>query len=145
MQKYFGKTGKILPKGVDFLPIGVYNKVVRRGTDVPTQGTQTNKGENKMITTYEKDSKEYQALKIAAAILTVESPTGVTYKVEETYFDYGAGMMWTTIVAHRANEDSWQALDPKEQKMITESESWREIADAVKSVQNGKYNPDRVR
>ncbi len=103
------------------------------------------KGERKMITTYKKDSKEYKALKVAAAILTAESPTGASYEVEDTYFDYGAGMIWTTIVARRANGDSWQALDPNQQDMIIRSESAREIVSATENVQNDKYNPDRVR
>lgn len=96
-----------------------------------------------MIATFERHSREYKALEAAAALLTALSPHGTAYMVEETYFDFGQGWKWTTVIAHRSNGDSWQALNPREQDMITDECTLESITKAVEMVRNGKYNPDR--
>ena len=42
-----------------------------------------------IIRTYAPDSDEYKKLTTAATILTAVSPKGITYTVEDTFFDYG--------------------------------------------------------
>ena len=69
------------------------------------------------IRVYKPDSYEYEQLRIAAEMMTAKSATGVEYRVEETYFDFGQGWRWTTIIAHRCG-DSWQAITPREQEAI---------------------------
>ena len=60
------------------------------------------------------DTKEYDILRRAAAVLTAKSPNGYTYYVGETYEDYGADMRWTTILCNGGNWGGFQALDPRE-------------------------------
>ena len=98
-----------------------------------------------MIQTYGKTDTAYKSLEIAAAMLSLESETGVRYAVENTYFDYGQNWKWTTIVAHGKDGGRWQVLNPKEHGLITDGLSVAGIVAAVRMVQNGRYNPDRRR
>lgn len=76
------------------------------------------------------DSPEYKRLEAAAALMAKWSGRGVRYKVGKTWFDYGAGLEWTTIIASRENDDSWQALYPAQQERILTADS---LEEAVKS------------
>lgn len=108
------------------------------------------------ISVFKKNSREYNALTLAAAMLQFKSPNGYAYRVETIYFDYGAGVLWTTVVGdsrpdlppdddRRSVIDSWQALSPREQEMILDAESISEMEAAVDGVFEGEYCPDRVK
>ena len=73
------------------------------------------------------------------------SPTGRKDGIEDTYFDLGQCWMWTTLVAHKGNDDSYQALNPKEWKQIVEATDPEQIVAAVKAMFADKYCPDRER
>jgi len=93
------------------------------------------------IKIFPRDSKEHKLLELAAALLTVKSPTQCRYYVGETYFDYGQDWMWTTILCN-ASDGSYQALSPKAQELILNEQ----IEEAVdKWVLGSKYCPDRIR
>lgn len=73
-----------------------------------------------MIRTYSPDTDEYKRLTVAARVLTDVSVKGITYTVEDTYFDYGQRWMWTTIIANdpSASFGSYQALCPRDYERI---------------------------
>ena len=73
-----------------------------------------------LIRIYEPDTAEYKKLTTAATILTAVSPKGITYTVEETYFDYGQNWMWTTIIANDPSSTfgDYQALCPRDYENI---------------------------
>lgn len=86
------------------------------------------------ISVFSMDSEEYHKLYLAAALMTMRSPKKIFYYVETLYFDYGAGILWTTIVAdtlppedERSVTDSWQAINPSEQRAILEAENLHDI------------------
>ena len=83
------------------------------------------------IQIFPRDAKEYRLLTAAAELMTAFSPTGVLYYVGQTYFDFGQGWKWTTIIAERKNGDSWQALYPALQNKIVNAKSAAEISEAV--------------
>ena len=58
--------------------------------------------------------------------MTKWSGRGVRYKVGWTWLDYGAGLKWTTIIAHRGDGDSWQALYQAQQERILTADSLEE-------------------
>lgn len=95
-----------------------------------------------MIKTYEHHEKEYIALRCAAAALECASPNGTEYRVEDVYFDFGQGWMWTTIVAHKKDGSNWPALNPRDHELIVSCDINR-IAEAVKNIVNSKFNPDK--
>lgn len=73
-----------------------------------------------IIRTYAHDTDEYARLTTAARVLTAVSPKHITYKVEDTYFDYGQKWTWTTIIAYdpTSNFGSYQALCPRDYEKI---------------------------
>ena len=70
------------------------------------------------IRIYRKDENAYKMLEKACMILTATSATNTTYMVEETYFDFGQDWKWTTIIAHRPDGTSYQALCPRDHEKI---------------------------
>lgn len=88
------------------------------------------------------NSAEYNKLVMVAKMLTFDSPTKATYYVDDTYLDYGANWMWTTIIARRSNGDEWQALCPREWKEIMEATNTMELAEIVKRNLADEYCPD---
>ena len=95
-----------------------------------------------MIKVYEAYEQEYKALRVAAAALEMQSPNNTVYRVEDTYFDFGRGLIWTTIIAHPVTGNDWQVLNPHEHDLITSCDLDC-IYEAVHSVVTDKYNPDR--
>lgn len=73
-----------------------------------------------LIRTYEPDTEEYKKLMTASTILTAISPKGITYTVDDTWFDYGQNWMWTTIIAYDPSTSfgSYQALCPRDYENI---------------------------
>lgn len=70
------------------------------------------------IDTFSSFSPEYAKLSAICILLNSMSPNKINYRVEDTYFDYGQDWRWTTIIAHRNNGDSWQAIYPAMQERI---------------------------
>ena len=71
-----------------------------------------------IIRTYSPDTDEYARLETASKVLTAVSPKHITYTVEDTYFDYGQGWEWTTIIAHRPDGEEYQVLYPRDYEKI---------------------------
>ena len=102
----------------------------------------------KYIKVFEKDSREYELLDKLALILTFKSPKRYRYFVGKTYFDYGQGWLWTTVLCETGKSGcmgSYQALNPCEQEKILGCDGSLEavaaIADAVLA---DKFCPDRT-
>lgn len=90
-------------------------------------------------------SQERKQLETAAAMLTLYSPCKYIYYVSETYFDYGQGWKWTTILCSKPDSrwGDYQALSPRNQEQIIEADSPEKLAAAVSEVFSGKFCPDR--
>lgn len=89
------------------------------------------------------DAPERDKLNRVAHILTGLSPRGYHYSVGETYFDYGQGWRWTTVLCDGGNYGGYQALNPAEQEQIILAD----IADLPRiahEILTDKYCPDRV-
>lgn len=73
-----------------------------------------------IIRTYAPDTDAYKKLMTASTILSAVSPKGITYTVEDTWFDYGQKWMWTTIIAYDQSSSfgSYQALCPRDYENI---------------------------
>ena len=84
----------------------------------------------------------YEMLEKAAMILTATSKNGVTYKVEDTYFDYGQGWEWTTIIAYKSDSmfGSYQALNPRDHEKIIESD---DLLATIMEIKADKYWSDK--
>jgi hypothetical protein len=66
------------------------------------------------IKVYGEKTKEHQRLEAAALIINAEFDSKFAEAiVEDTYFDYGGGVKWTTIII-----GDYQALDPMQQAKI---------------------------
>lgn len=92
------------------------------------------------ITTFSPESYEYSRLKLAAAMMTVKSPCGYQYVVEDTYFDFGQDWKWTTIVREDGKWGGVQALAPRQQEDIILADN---IEHAVDAVFAGKWCTDK--
>ncbi|MCD8397501.1 MAG: hypothetical protein LUD12_10055 [Lachnospiraceae bacterium] len=88
------------------------------------------------IQVFDKNSIEHKKLELAAAMMTFLSPDGKRYRVAETWFDYGAGMTWTTILGESGLDayPEYQALYPTQQKKVLESDSVTGILNAVNDI-----------
>lgn len=102
---------------------------------------------DEVIRVFENGSDEYFKLLMTAAILESRSPNGYKYKVEETYFDFGQGWKWTTVICECG--DSWggyQALNPAAQERVLNSDgSLEALNEIVNDVLADKYCPDRIK
>lgn len=65
-----------------------------------------------MIKVYDRNSDEYTRLEMACIVLNRFARKGTRYHVEDTYFDYGQGWKWTTIIATKLDGRQYQALNP---------------------------------
>lgn len=91
--------------------------------------------------TYKPEDREYKLLEAAAAMLT-SMANRTTFKIENVYWDFGAALLWTTIVAYRDDGSSWQALYPREHALITSAASPADLAVAVSRVLSSPYSPE---
>lgn len=71
-----------------------------------------------IIRIYGADEQEYKNLARVAHIMTARSLNGTRFEVGVTYFDFGQDWRWTTILAYRRDNGSFQALTPAEQEKI---------------------------
>lgn len=80
------------------------------------------------LTTFQKSSKEYQKLTLAATCLNLLTTENKEYVISTTFFDYGQNWIYTTILAINKDEQpdsvlyKYQALTPKDQKTILTSD-----------------------
>lgn len=94
------------------------------------------------ISVYKKNGERYDKLAMAAALLTNRSSNFWRYTVGETYFDYGQGWKWTTILCNGGGHGGYQALTPKEQEMILLSETCDQMRDTVDEILRNENCPD---
>lgn len=97
------------------------------------------------ISVFDKGSDEYEHLQLAAVMLTNRSPNGWFYHVGETYFDYGQGWKWTTILCEGNKFGSYQALNPREQEDIIMASRIDELGSIVEGILADKFCPDKKR
>lgn len=99
------------------------------------------------IKIHEKGTEMHEKLEIVALMLTNRSPKGYTYRVGETYFDFGQDWKWTTIIAKKEGYEtsSYQALNPREHEEIMFAETYDELKRIAESILADKYCPDKVR
>ena len=95
-----------------------------------------------VIKVFGKDSEEYKALNVAAAVLTAKSPNGYRYYVGETYFDYGQDWKWTTVLCEGDSWGGYQALNPREQEDILLGDV-NDIPKVCDEVLSDKFCPDK--
>ena len=73
------------------------------------------------ISLFTKGSSEYSRLNNFAINLS-DKFNDIFFTIEDVWFDYGAGILWTTLIGYNPNEkaplNSWQALYPEDQKII---------------------------
>ncbi len=51
--------------------------------------------------------RERENLIMAANMAMMLSPNGWTYKVDNTYFDYGQNWEWTTLIVNEGEQDPY--------------------------------------
>lgn len=95
------------------------------------------------ISTFKQESDEYLRLEIAALIMNRLSPNGWSYRVGETYFDFGQDWKWTTILCTGNKYGSYQALYPKQQEDIIMASGIDEMVSIVNGIFADKFCPDR--
>lgn len=82
------------------------------------------------------NTKAYKRLQAAATLINAEiEPSYGEAIVEETWFDYGGGMKWTTIImrTHEGACGDYQMLNPFEQGQIMYGDL-EDVCEAVKDV-----------
>ena len=85
--------------------------------------------------------KPFKKLEMVAMALEMESPNGATYKVEDTYLDFGQDWKWTTIVRYGYRE--CQVLSPKDWEDIMLATTIEDLAKIVKEIRSDKFFSDR--
>lgn len=70
------------------------------------------------IRVYDHDSDEYTRLEMACIALNRFARKGTRYHISDTYFDYGQGWRWTTIIATKPDGSHYQALNPRDHARI---------------------------
>ena len=93
-----------------------------------------------MIKTIKKElsPKIHEALELAAKILTILSRNGAYYTVEDCYYDYEQGWKWTTVIEHKRDGSSRQALSQKDHDLVTDIGTLEAIVKAVENTINGR-------
>ena len=101
------------------------------------------------IKVFEKGTEARERLEKLAAVLTLKSPRHYVYYVGETYFDYGQGWKWTTVLCKTGEggiTGIYQALSPANQKELLLCDgSFEQIVEVAEKVLGGKYCPDRIK
>lgn len=90
-------------------------------------------------------TKEYKKLEAVAKMLEALSPNNVEYEVDDTYFDFGQGWKWTTILAYDSKGviRRYQAINPREWGNILLAENEKDLAEIVTNIRNGKFFNDK--
>lgn len=96
---------------------------------------------SKYIKIFAPDTAEYARLTEAARRMTERSPLGCRYCVADTYFDFGRGWAWTTIICENHSKyGHYQALYPAQHQEILTGD----LDTAIDNYFNGKYCLDRI-
>lgn len=69
----------------------------------------------------------------AEAMLRFLNP-GTNFRIENIYMDYGAGMMWETIIAGKDSHE-YQVLCPRDWDIINNASDLHEIVKVVLAIQ----------
>ena len=83
----------------------------------------------------EKGEQAYKNMEAVCAILNALCKTDTKYWVGETWFDYGQGWRWTTII----NSRQTQILYPSEWEAIEKALTVADLAFITENIRNGKY------
>lgn len=93
-----------------------------------------------MIAKYEEHTVEWKNLAAVAKMLEALSENDASYYVGDTWFDYGQGWEWTTIIrAQKGTIYDVQILSPKKHEMVIEAKSASDLAKAVDAIRNDEY------
>lgn len=98
---------------------------------------------SRQIAVFNPGTPEHDRLRRAARIFM--DRTGVAACVRETYFDFGQGWKWTTILVGPAGTNQYQALNPAQQETVLYGDQARADAVAeemVTAYREMKSNPD---
>lgn len=95
------------------------------------------------INCFQRGSRNFEKLELVAKMMTYASPKRFKYVVEETYFDFGQGWKWTTIIREGGEWGGVQALSPRQQEDILMAETLEEMVAAVNAVFEDKWCSDR--
>lgn len=79
--------------------------------------------------------RAYRNMEAVCAILNAMCETDTVYEVGNTYFDFGAGIRWTTII----NNHGTQILYPREWEEIEKALTIADLALITENIRNGKY------
>ena len=76
--------------------------------------------------------REYENLETAVGYL-LHRTYGMIFNIEDTYFDFGADISWTTIIAENLVSGSghWQMLSPRDWKELTNATDYKEITEII--------------
>lgn len=85
--------------------------------------------QDRVIRTFNKTDEAYKNLEAAAALM--HRFTGKDYHIGDTYFDYGQGWKWTTILEDSSDWGGVQVLYPKAQEEIIFANSATDLGKAV--------------
>ena len=98
------------------------------------------------IKVYKDIDMEHEKILKAAMKLTEYSPNRYKYYIGNVYFDFGAGLMWTTVLCDKGcGRGSYQALCPRDQKSIILAETDEQIEVIVREILADEYCPDKVK
>lgn len=87
----------------------------------------------------DRSSDAFGRLCFAADTLNTIDESGIFYAVENCYWDFGAGLKWTTIVAYQyrnGEQRSWQVIYPPEHKILAEEPSIAEFTACIEEIHN---------
>ena len=84
--------------------------------------------EDRVIKVFSPGSDEYKKLEAAANLLTWL--TGKQCYVGETYYDYGQGWKWTTVLQKDPSWGSVQLFTPKAQQMVIDAKTGKDLGEA---------------
>lgn len=102
---------------------------------------------SKYIRVYNKTEIGYQKLNILASYMTELSSDNTLYALENVYYDFGQNWWWTTIVAIRLYDDSYQVLSPKNmedlQTIPLDENLFFNIYKLAYEIMNGKFSLDK--
>ena len=102
--------------------------------------------ENIGLEVYAKGSDMDKKLKKLAKFLSALSPNDYDYYVDDTYFDYGQGWIYTTVLCRGDGEwGGYQALNPKEQEAVFFADTTDDLYKIAKEVLADKFCPDKIK
>lgn len=99
------------------------------------------------IRIYNRNEVQFSKLQTLASIIEFSlreaCDADVTIKVEDTYFDFGQGWMWTTLIAYRGDvskHDTYQMLYPTHMNKIVEAKTIQDLSDIAYDIIEKQYD-----